>query len=248
MIFHKILHRFGVWLSYLCVVAAGFISFLFFRAPFNFARIKGKKNIPKEGHNTLFLANHDSMYDSFLIGGAAFFPRMIFFPAEPFVNFAARENFFTTWYFKILMKLLRTEPVDRRDQALLMKRFLRLLMERNLLIFYQGTRTKDLSHIKDGPAFAIRHARPTPTVIPVFHEGMDRIFSRGGPKTHGTWCWIPRNLFKRPTVIFGKPLQFDDLIKIKDPKESIRLINERIVNAMTELKKGYLSSHASCIS
>lgn len=245
MFFRKILRRFGIWLSYLSLVAAGFVCFLFFRAPLNFVRIRGRKNIPKKGNGVLFLANHDTMYDSFLIGGAAFFPRMIFFPAEPFINFAARENYFRVWYIQIIMKLLRAEPVNSRDQATLMKRFVRLIKERNLLIFYQGGRSKNLSQIKDGPAFAIRHAKPTPVVIPVFHEGMDRIFSRGGPNTRGTWRWLPRNLFRRPTVMFGAPIDFSYELTIRDRGKCTIAINDRIVEVISSLRKEYHSSNAS---
>ncbi|PIS41748.1 MAG: hypothetical protein COT25_01420 [Candidatus Kerfeldbacteria bacterium CG08_land_8_20_14_0_20_42_7] len=241
MFIKKILHRFGAWISYVLVVMAIFVCFLFFQFPINFARVKGRKNIPRKGNNILFVANHDTMFDSFFIGICAFFFRVIFYPSEPFVNFADQKNYFTTWYVKCLLKMLRTEPVARRDQAMLMKRYVQLLKKRNLLIFYQGTRSKDLTLIKDGPAFAIRNAKPTPIVVPVFHEGMDRIFSRGGPKTHGIWRWLPRSLFRRPTIVFGKPIDFTDLLTIDDSRKATDAINTRIVREI-QLLKEFLST------
>lgn len=235
----SIFHRLRIWLSYVLLVLAGFLSFLFFRFPFNFARVIGKKNIPNQGKGVIFLANHDTMYDSFLIGGTAFFPRMIFYPSTPFVNFAAKENYFSTWYFRALMHLLRTEAVVSRDHALLMKTYVKLLKERNLLIFYQGGRSKHLDHIKMGPSFAIRNAWPHVTVIPVFHEGMDRIFSRGGPHTKGIWRWLPRNLFRRPTIMFGTPIDFTDILQHGNGKEVTDAINAKIINAITGLKAEY---------
>lgn len=237
MLFKKILRRFAIWASYLALVATSMVCFLFFRFPLNFARVIGAKNIPHKGKGVLFLANHDSMYDSFLIGGVAFFPRVIFYPSEPFINFADQKNFFTTWYVKILLKLLRTEPVARRDQAMLMKKFVKLIRKRNLLIFYQGTRSKDLKKIKNGPAFTIRNTGATVSIVPVYHEGMDRIFSRGGPKTQGIWRWLPRNFFRRPTVVFGSPINFSDLREIKDKRLSTQLINERIIRSIKDLKE-----------
>jgi len=244
MLFHKILRRFAIWASYLAIVATSIVSILFFRIPLNFARASGTKNIPRQGSGVLFLANHLTMWDSFLIAAAAFFFRLIFYPSEAFVNFADQNNFFTTWYVKILLQLLRTEPVARRDQATLMRRFVELLNKRNLLIFYQGTRSKNLELIKSGPAFAIRNAKCNITVIPVYHEGINRIFSRGGPKTQGIWRWLPRNFFRRPTVVFGEPIDFSDLKKIKNRRLSTQLINERIVRHITTLEKSLHAHNA----
>lgn len=239
MFINKILHRLGVWISYVLMVIVTFVCFLFFRFPCNFARVIGRENIPKKGNNILFLANHETMFDSFFIGVCAFFFRVIFYPSEPFVNFAAQENYFGVWYFRILFRLLRVEPVKRRDHALLMKKYVSLLKKRNLLIFYQGGRNKNIETIKDGPSFTIRKAIPTPIVIPVFHEGMDRIFSRGGPNTKGAWRWLPRNIFRRPTVLFGPPIDFSDILaeQTNNREEVTNRINERITQSIKALKE-----------
>ena len=185
MVFLKIFARLKIWASYLAMVCAGFVCFLFFRFPFNFTSVRGRKNIPRRGERVLFLSNHTTMYDSFLIGVAAFFPKHIFYPSLPFINFAARENFFRTWFSKALFALLRTVPVERRDHPWLMRKYVELLERHNLLIFYQGTRSDDLTVVKNGPAFAIAHTPFPITVIPVYHNGLERIFSRGGPQTRG---------------------------------------------------------------
>jgi 1-acyl-sn-glycerol-3-phosphate acyltransferase len=178
-----IIARLRIWASYLAMVCAGFVSFLFFRFPLNFTRVLGRNNIPFRGERVLFVSNHTTMYDSFLIAVAAYFPKHILYPSLPFMNFAARENFFCTWFSRSLFSLLRTVPVERRDHPWLMRKYVDFLERNNLLIFYQGTRSDDLSMIKNGPAFAIAHTQSPITVIPVYHHGIERIFSKGGPNT-----------------------------------------------------------------
>lgn len=218
------------------MVCTGFVCFLFFRFPLNFTRVRGRQHIPPRGERVLFLSNHTTMYDSFLIAVAAYFPEHIFYPSRPFVNFAARENYFRTWFFRTLFGLLRTVPVERRDYPWLMRKYVAFLERNNLLIFYQGTRSDDLSVIKNGPAYAIANAPSPITVIPVYHEGMERIFSRGGPKTRGLWRWLPRSLFRRPLVIFGQPIDFCDCFRIAGTRERIAAINQRIVASILSLR------------
>ena len=86
----RIFARLRIWASYVAMVFASFVSFLFFRFPFNFTRVRGRNNIPRRGERVLFISNHTTMYDSFLIAVAAYFPENIFYPSLPFMNFAAR--------------------------------------------------------------------------------------------------------------------------------------------------------------
>lgn len=238
----KVFKRLWIWASYVLMVFTGFICFLFFRFPFNFTSVKGRKNIPRRGERVLFVSNHTTMYDSFLIGVAAYFPEHIFYPSLPFINFAARENFFRTWFSKALFPLLRTMPVERRDHPWLMRKYVELLQRHNLLIFYQGTRSDDLSTIKNGPAFAIAHTRCPITVIPVYHQGLERIFSKGGPKTKGLWRWLPRSILRRPIVIFGKPIDFSECFSIPTTRQRIAAINQRIVSNIRGLQSLALAS------
>ncbi|MFH1038596.1 MAG: lysophospholipid acyltransferase family protein [PVC group bacterium] len=237
MIINQILRRVGIWLSYVTLVLTGFVCFFFFRFPLNFTLIRGKKNIPKKGKNVLFVSNHLSMYDSFLIAVAAFFPSILTHPSRPPINFAAEENYFTRWYLRILLRILRTVPVkEGRHDPFLMRKYVDFLKRRNILIFYQGARSFDLKQIKSGPAYAIAHTAEELTVIPIYHEGITRIFSRGGPRTRGLWRWLPRSFFHRPTVTFGAPIDFGDLMRIGDQKERINAINKRIIGRIERLK------------
>ena len=218
------------------MVSASVVCFLFFRFPFNFTSVRGRRNIPSRGEGVLFLSNHTTMYDSFVIGVAAYFPKNILYPSLPFMNFAARENFFRTWFSRVLFTLLRTVPVERRDHPWLMRKYVAFLERNNLLIFYQGTRSEDLALIKNGAAYAIAYAKSPITVIPVYHEGLERIFNRGGPKTRGLWRWLPRSIFRRPTVVFGQPIDFSECFRISEARKRITAINQRIVASIVSLQ------------
>ena len=236
MLVAKIRNRLKIWASYVAMVAAGFMFFLFFRFPFNLTRVRGRKNIPMRGERVLFVSNHTTMYDSFLIAVAAYFPTNILYPSLPFMNFAARENFFRNWFSRVLFSLLRTVPVERRDHPWLMRKYVDFLERHNLLIFYQGTRSHDLGVIKSGPAYAIANTRSPITVIPVYHQGIERIFSKGGPKTRGLWRWLPRSIFRRPVVMFGQPIDFTECFRIAKTRERIAAINQRIVDSIVSLQ------------
>lgn len=226
----------GLWLSYLTMVATGTFGFFFFRFPLNFTRVVGRKNVPKKGQRVLFICNHLTMFDSFLIVISAYYPSMFIRPSRPPLNFADAKNYFTTWYISLFLRLLRTIPVYSRKDPKLLKRYNKLIEKNNLLIFYQGTRSGDLSLIKNGPGYIVATATEPIIVIPVFHEGIERIFSRGGPKTLGLWRWLPRNFFRRPVVKFGKAIDFTEELKIQGLTDKINGINLKIIASILLLK------------
>jgi 1-acyl-sn-glycerol-3-phosphate acyltransferase len=176
------------------------------------------------------------MFDSFLIGVSASFPSIFTRPGRPPLNFADKKNYFTTWYIKLFLKLLRTVPVESRKDPKLLRRYKDLIENNNLLIFYQGTRSYDLNLIKNGPGYLIASAAEKITVIPVFHQGIERIFSRGGPKTHGTWRWLPRNFFRKPLVIFGPAINFSQEMQNPEMKKRILAINKKIISSIMALQ------------
>lgn len=229
--------RLKAWVTHFALVAVGSLGYLCLFFPFNLARIRGKKNIPRQGRNVLFVSNHLTMFDSVLVAVSAYFPAAFLHPSYPPYNFAAEENFFSRWYVRFLFRMLRTVPVKRgRKDVALILRYIKYLETNNILIFYQGGRSHDLDRIKSGAAFVISKARPTPVVIPVYHEGMDRIFTRGGPGSKGFLRWFPLSVLRRPTVSFGEAIDFSDLREIPDRKQRIAAINARIIERIKLLR------------
>jgi hypothetical protein len=70
----------------------------------------------------------------------------------------------------------------------------------------------------------------------VYHHGIERIFSKGGPQTRGLWRWLPRSIFRRPTVMFGQPIDFSECFQITETRERITAINQRIVASIVYLQ------------
>lgn len=230
-----------LWLSYFTMSATAIASWIFFFV-LNRTKVTGRENIPEQSCGVIFLANHQTMYDSFPAGVSLAYPEGFWFPARPPLNFADAKNFFK-WYTKPLLAMLRTVPVHNgRNDPKLLRRLVKYLKWNNLLMFFQGTRSENLTLIVNGPAFAIAHARPTPVVIPVYHEGMRSIFTKGGPGTPGPWRWIPYRLFQNIRMIIGEPIVFDDLLTIPDREEKRVAINDRIVSSMLALQKRFRST------
>ncbi len=248
MLFKKILRRGWIWLSYVVMVLAVFVSYCFFIFPFNFTRVRGRENIPKKHKGVLYVANHQTMFDPFFIGAAAFFPSVFTRPGRPFINLAAEENYFKHWYLRLLLRLMRTEKVkEGRNDPFLLRNLRKFLKRNNILIFYQRKRSNNLDEIAIGPAFAVLTAEDPIDVIPVYHHGLQMIFSRGGPGTKGFWRWLPRNLFRRPTIIFGKPIDCSTVLAHTDVSREFKIarINQLIISAIKSLEKEYLLKYAT---
>ena len=224
-----------LWLAYVIIVLTGFVCFFFFKV-LNITRVYGRHNIPKVGRGVLFVSNHQTMYDSFMIGTIGFFPSVIFYPSRPPVNFAAAENYFGKWYTALLMQLLRAVSVKKRDDGLLMRRYLQVLERNNILIFYQGGRSFNLSQSRLGPAWIVARSKEPPIVIPIYIEGMSKIF--GGPKTKGViGRWLPLSMLRYLVVSFGEPVNFSGLDSIDDVKDRVGYINQRIIDSVKSLQR-----------
>ena len=163
-----------LWLAYVIIVLTGFVCIFFFKI-LNITRVYGRHNIPKVGRGVLFVSNHQTMYDSFFIGTIGFFPSVIFYPSRPPVNFAAAENYFGKWYMALLMQLLRAVPVKKRNESMLMRRYPTILEKNNILIFYQGGRSFNLSQSRLGPAWIVARSQEPLEVIPIYIEVSDAL-------------------------------------------------------------------------
>ncbi len=241
--------RLKIWGTHFALVSVGSLGYLCLFFPFNLARVRGRKNVPRQGRNVLFVSNHLTMFDSVLVAVSAYYPAAFLHPSFPPYNFAAEENFFSRWYVKIFFRMLRTVPVKRgRRDAMLILRYIKYLETNNILIFYQGGRSHDLDRIKSGAAFVISKARQAPVVIPVYHEGMDRIFTRGGPGSKSFLRWLPLSVLRRPTICFGEAIDFSDLREIPDRKESIAAINARIIERIKRLRDSVAAEQAVLVA
>lgn len=145
----------------------------------------GLENLPKEGGFVL-CANHLSGLDPICI--ASRLPRKID------LSFLAKKELFENKLLKILIDALGAIPVDRGSADIgAIRSSMKALKDGNcLIIFPQGTRSKDNT--------------PTPML-----PGASMIAMRGGVPVIPCYIDGPYKLFRRIDIRFGKPLDFSDL-------------------------------------
>jgi 1-acyl-sn-glycerol-3-phosphate acyltransferase len=177
-------------------------------------------NVPDlRGRGGLLLAsNHQSFFDPVLVGMAL---------PEP-ICYLARSGLFETPGFGALIRALGAHPIARgRADARALKTVLRLLAEGEaVLMFPEGTRTRDgsLGRFKPGvAAIAIRAGVP---VLPVCVAGVYR-------------CWPRTRALPRPgrtAVAYGEPVPPEGA-SAQGMTDEVR----RRVTAMQERLRAYLA-------
>ncbi len=198
------------------VVVAPFVLLFFW--VLNRTTVYGRRRIPNE-RNTLLLANHQSMIDSFPIGYSAFYPQDI---VKPFLipwNPAAQENFFRNrflaWWFHML-KCIPVRP-GRRDMKAIY-RSIRALQDSTMILFPEGTRSRDGTIGRGRPGAGLVILGTGATVVPVTIDGMERVLPIGSR--------MPR-IGKRVSVYFGKPIHYADLAEGPRSRETAQRIVDR---------------------
>lgn len=201
-------------------VLAGPLVVLFFGV-LTRTRIYGRRRVPREP-NTLLLANHQSMIDSFPIGYAAFFPVNMFRTFLQPWNPAAQENFFRTpflgWVF-LQFKCIPVRP-GRRDLKAI-TRSARAVRTSTLVLFPEGTRSRDGSVGRGRPGAGMVILETEPKVVPVTILGMDDVLPIGSR--------FPR-FWRRVSIYFGKPIEYADLLGPEPSRELAQTIVDRVMD------------------
>jgi len=211
---HYIITNFSVTLGY-----------LFFHL-LNRTVVIGRENVPRRP-NTLLLSNHQTMIDSFLVGLCAYYPESLVWPSLMPWNPAAEENFFRTRFLAWLADNWKCIPIRRgRKDVGAIFRMAEALKVSPMMLFPEGTRTRDgsLGRPRPGAAYLILETRPT--VIPVCIDGMDKVLPVGSI--------FPR-LFKRIYVCYGKPLDLSEFYGRERSKEVLRAVMNRVMEAIRDL-------------
>jgi 1-acyl-sn-glycerol-3-phosphate acyltransferase len=195
-----------------------FILFVLFFL--NRTRVYGRYRVPRE-MGTLLLSNHQSMVDSFLLVFTAYFPAEMFRPSLLPWHPAAEENFFRTKSLAWVFTQLKCIPVraGRRDLKAI-TRSMRALEDSNLILFPEGTRTRDGSIGKARAGAGVVLLGTGARVIPVTIIGMDQVLPIGAK--------LPR-IGKRVSVYYGKPVAYDDLAALEHTRETAQLVVNRVM-------------------
>lgn len=167
----------------------------FFFRVLNRVTVTGRENIPRRGERgVLFLSNHISALDPFLIGITAM-PRF----SPVWWRAAAKEELFVNIFSRAVMFLIGAFPVKRgRHDLESMDRMKEVLETDVLVVFPEGTwsTTGELLPGRVGVGSVIHHARPA-KILPVAIKGTDEILPRGS--------WIP-GIGRRARIIYGPPM------------------------------------------
>lgn len=201
--------------------------FLFFGV-LNRTRVYGRHRIPRTP-NTLVLANHQSMIDSFPIAYFLFFPEKAFRPSLAPWNAAAAENFFRNAFQRWFFLQFQCIPVrrGRRDLKALI-RTARVLRNGTMMLFPEGTRSRDGRVGRGRPGAGMVVLQTRPTVIPVTIDGMDRILPIGRR--------FPR-LGQRLSIYVGHPLAYDDLVAEGRSREVAQRIVDRAMRRIRRQRR-----------
>jgi 1-acyl-sn-glycerol-3-phosphate acyltransferase len=149
----------------------------------NRTKVRRGERVPLPSGNVLIVSNHQSTIDTFLVGFAAYHPRIWLEPRYLPWSLAAAEVYFRTPVTTWLADHLRCLPVrrDRRDPAAL-RHILRVLRDGTAIYFPEGRRSRT-GEIGEASAAAGWIALLTGArVIPVAIDGMNDVvrFERFG--------------------------------------------------------------------
>lgn len=181
-------------------------------------RVFGREHVPKSG-GVLVVSNHQSHLDPILVGLAC----------DRRLNYVARDTLFGFAPFAWLMMTFDAIPIDREGTGFggLKESLRRLKDQEMLLIFPEGTRTRDgeVGTLKPGFLTLARRAK-----VPLLPVGLDGAFE----------SWPRRNRLPQPAVIqirFAAPLAPDEMASMSD-EELLREVNCRIRQSHALVREG----------
>ncbi len=197
---------------------------LFLRIGWRYS-VEGKENIPKKT-NLIFMPNHVSHFDSFLVGS--------YYPYTPIG--IADEKLFNNKLFALFAKNINAFPVRKGTKSLDIVKYAISRVNRgdSMLWFPEGQRHKNPRENKLNPgklgSGMIAHAIKAP-IVPVFISGAEFAMGVGRALTMGAG---PRAI--RIKVKFGKPVYLDDLRNLPASKDTSQKVVDRIMADIEKLR------------
>lgn len=198
----------------------------------NKIEVTGQENLP-HAIRILFLSNHQTLIDSLLIGSNVITAKELFFRQKliPY-NAPDRKNFLDHGFSKFFFGLLKNIPTDRNPKTMekiqeQIDSWCQVLEDNNLLLFFEGTRSRDgsIGKCKKGIAKTIIQAKPD-FIIPITLVGISPIMPIGVGFNYRKISFGHHH----GQMIIGQPLDFSEIIssKLFSEKSKIDLICEKI--------------------
>jgi 1-acyl-sn-glycerol-3-phosphate acyltransferase len=160
-------------------------------------RVFGRENVP-DSCGGLVCSNHQSFFDPVLMGLAI----------DRRLNFLARDTLFRNPLFKALILFLDAIPIDREGGGLAgLRETLKRLKENELvLIFPEGTRTRNGELLPLKPGFCAVARRSKQPLIPIAFDGAYAAWPRDR--------WLPQ--FSVVRVVIGQPILPEEIATLDD--------------------------------
>lgn len=183
-------------------------------------KIFGIENVPKKGA-FIFASNHASNADPFILGTSFYRP----------LEYLAKEELFRHPFSRWVFTGFHAHPVRRGngDYRALKETFRILNSGKPLLVFPEGTRSKNglLQPGKPGIGFMVYKSNVP--VVPVYIEGSREAMPEGID-----------TLKRSPVRIYiGAPMKFDDLLSRVKDKDVYQEISNRIMDRISSLRDMY---------
>ena len=217
--------RVSAWLAFVVTDICGVIAWVYL---FLLNRTDVTRPYGDVGHqNVMFIVNHQSPLDSFLVTLAAFFPRALVAPRLHPWSLAAEEYWFRNRRRAWLARHLRCIPVKRNGHDAEALETLRRELPRGMTVYFpEGRRSPD-GRIRRGLPGAgyLAHATKA-TVVPVAIDGLLDAMPYSNPR--------PR-IGRRIRIAFGDPISCDDLFLRTRTLTTSQAIVDRAMSAVTEL-------------
>lgn len=183
-------------------------------------KVVGRENVPKKGP-FVFVSNHTSYLDPIILGTSLYRS----------LNYMARENLFKRRCFGYIMRGLHAFPVHRGKGDLgAVRESLRILSEgKPLVMFPEGTRSKDRNLKKGKPGVGFIVAKAQVPVVPAYIEG--------------SFDALPRRmktLRRHPVKVYiGEPIDFTADYLAKKDRALYQKISDEAMHRIEQLKNRY---------
>ena len=197
------------WVTFTVYVVGFYASFL------NRFVIKGSDNVPHSGP-VLIASNHISAYDTIFLPWAVIRHNPLQMLWAP-----AKEELFAKTFLRLIYTSWGAFPVRRKRDVRAGRLLNDLLLDQKVMLFPEGTRNKNgqLGPGNRGVGKIIYDTRPT--VIPTALTGLNR--------------WKFPGFRQDAAIVFGAALDFSDLFRMEDCKETHILIVDRVMQAIAAL-------------